>query len=107
MKYVNKYLRNFRPYKLASHRIWTADTEERERILKLDWNEATIQPSPKVDERLKKLVNDGTFYNLYPATYNEELLNCCPITLICPKRISSILQVQIACMNILRNCTLL
>lgn len=74
MKYINKYLRNFRPYKLASHRIWTANVEERERILKLDWNEATVQPSPLVGERLKKLVNDGSFYNLYPSTYNEKLL---------------------------------
>ncbi len=74
MKYINKYLRNFIPYKLASHRIWMADAEERARILKLDWNEATIPPSPKVGERLKKLIDDGSFYNLYPSTYNEELL---------------------------------
>lgn len=75
MKFVNKYLRNFTPYKLASHKIWTVTNEERQQILKLDWNEATIQPSPKVDERVKALVAKGNFYNLYPATYNEELLD--------------------------------
>lgn len=74
MSFVNKYLRNFTPYKLASHKIWTVDPEQRKEILKLDWNEAVIQPSPKVAERLRALVADGGFYNLYPATYNAELM---------------------------------
>ena len=47
-KFVNKYLRNFTPYSLASHVIWNVEPEERAGILKLDWNEATIPPSPKV-----------------------------------------------------------
>ena len=74
MSFINKYLRNFTPYKVASHKVWTVKTEERRNILKLDWNEATIAPSPLVGERLKKLVNGEQFYNLYPATLNEELL---------------------------------
>lgn len=74
MKFVNKYLRNFVPYKLASHKIWTVNIDERKNIIKLDWNEATISPSPKVGERIKKLVNEPSFYNLYPSTYNKELL---------------------------------
>lgn len=74
MSYINKYLRNFRPYKVASHRVWTADAEERAHILKLDWNEATIGPSPKVHERIQALVDGAPFYNLYPSTCNEELL---------------------------------
>ena len=74
MSYINKYLRNFKPYKLASHKVWTVDPNEREKILKLDWNEATIPPSPIVAMRLKKLVLQSNFYNLYPSTYNEELL---------------------------------
>ena len=65
---------NFAPYKVASHKIWTVEPAQRKEILKLDWNEAVIQPSPKVAERLKALVEDGTFYNLYPATYNSELM---------------------------------
>ena len=73
MSYINKYLRNFKPYKLASHKIWTVKPEERERILKLDWNEATVPPSPHVGERLKNLVANGNFYNLYPSTYNQEI----------------------------------
>ena len=74
MKFVNKYLRNFKPYKLASHKIWNVSSEERKSFLKLDWNEATIPPSPLVIERIRNLV-DNSFYNLYPSTYNSELLS--------------------------------
>lgn len=73
MKFINKYLRNFEPYKLASHKIWTAGEEERKTILKLDWNEAAIPPSPKVSQRMEELVRKNQFYNYYPSTYNEEL----------------------------------
>lgn len=73
MKFPNKYLRNLKPYKLASHKIWSVSPEERTSILKLDWNEATIPPSPKVEERIEKLLQEPCFFNLYPATYNEEL----------------------------------
>lgn len=72
MSYINKYLRNFKPYQVASHKIWTVSPEERSRILKLDWNEATQQPSPEVIKRIKKLI-DTDFLNYYPATYNQEL----------------------------------
>jgi len=72
MSYINKYLRNFKPYKVASHKVWTVDPAERTSILKLDWNEATYEPSPVVKERLKKLL-ETDFLNLYPATYNAEL----------------------------------
>lgn len=72
MNYINKYLRNFKPYKVASHKIWQVTEGQRSGILKLDWNEATVQPSPMVCARLQKLL--GTqFLNYYPATYNEEL----------------------------------
>ena len=74
MKFVNKYLRNFTPYKLASHKIWLVAPKERNNILKLDWNEATIPPSQKVNERILRLVTENVCYNLYPSTYNNELL---------------------------------
>lgn len=73
-KYINKYLRNFVPYKLASHKIWTVDPDERSKILKLDWNEATIPPSPNVQKRLLKLVKEEPFYNLYPCTVNQAIV---------------------------------
>lgn len=72
MSYINKYLRNFKPYKVASHKVWQVNSDERRKILKLDWNESTLQPSPKVKERLLKLFSTD-FLNLYPSTYNEEI----------------------------------
>ena len=74
MKFPNKYLRNLKPYKLASHKIWTVSPEERKEILKLDWNESTIPPTPKVKEYIKKILNEPTFFNLYPTTHNEQLI---------------------------------
>lgn len=72
MSYINKYLRNFKPYNVASHKIWSVDPKERPSILKLDWNESTIEPSAMVKERLRNLL-DTEFLNIYPATYNSEL----------------------------------
>ena len=72
MHYINKYLRNFKPYRVASHKVWQVSAEKRKEILKLDWNESTIQPSPIVAESLRGLM-DTRFLNYYPATYNEEL----------------------------------
>ncbi len=74
MRFINKYLRNLSPYKVASHKIWEVTQEERQKILKLDWNEATIPPSPLVNDRLTKLVSQQDLYYLYPSTHNAELL---------------------------------
>lgn len=74
MKFINKYLRNLKPYKLASHKIWAVKPEERAGILKLDWNEATCPPSPKVGESLSSLLDGPSFFNLYPTTRNDLLL---------------------------------
>lgn len=74
MKFINKYLRNLAPYKVASHKVWEVTDDERKTILKLDWNEATIPPSPNVKERLRKIVENEDIYFLYPSTYNQEIL---------------------------------
>jgi histidinol-phosphate aminotransferase len=73
MKYVNKFLRNLSPYNLASHKIWEVEAAERKNILKLDWNEATIPPSPKVLEKIEDMLKNDSFFNLYPKTYSKEL----------------------------------
>ncbi len=70
--HVNKYLRNLSPYKTVPHKIWEVD--EKSTILKLDWNEATIPPSPKVFYAINNLLNKPDFFNLYPKTTNNELL---------------------------------
>lgn len=75
MHFPNKYLRNISPYKLASHAIWSVSPLEREDMLKLDWNEATIAPSPLVKQRIMELLSQPDFFHLYPTTNNEHLLN--------------------------------
>lgn len=75
MSFINKYLRNFKPYKVASHKVWLVNEEERKKILKLDWNESTNEPTPLVKERIMNLLNNNEFFHLYPATYNQELLD--------------------------------
>ncbi|MDR0840055.1 MAG: histidinol-phosphate aminotransferase family protein [Christensenellaceae bacterium] len=74
MVYFNSFLRNLKPYPLASHKIWTVDRDERDGMLKLDWNEATIPPSPKVSENIHALLEKENFYNIYPPTTNPKLL---------------------------------
>lgn len=70
---VNKYLKNLIPYNVVPHKIW--EVEDKNSILKLDWNESTIPPSPKVKNALLELTQKADFYNLYPKTKNDELLN--------------------------------
>ena len=73
MRYYNKFQWSLKPYRLASHKIWSVTPAERDEYLKLDWNEATIQPSPCVSKRIHKLIETENFYNLYPDMINPEL----------------------------------
>ena len=73
-KFLNVFLESIKPYKSASHKIWTLNKEDKLKALKLDWNEATISPSPLVVARLKEMVLDGDFYNLYPSTENKTII---------------------------------
>ena len=72
--YVNKYLQDIKPYKTSSHKIWEVPASQRSEILKLDWNEASLPPSPKVKERLLTLLKENDFLHLYPKTYNKTIL---------------------------------
>ena len=73
MRYYNKFQWSLKPYRLASHKIWSVTPQERDEYLKLDWNEATIQPSPCVSKRIHQLLEVENFYNLYPDMINPEL----------------------------------
>lgn len=75
MIHINPYVQNIKPYTVASHKIWAVSPEERAGILKLDWNEASVDPSPKVMAALKELMAQGDFFRLYPSTFNEELMD--------------------------------
>lgn len=75
MKLINRYLRNLKPYNLASHKIWEENSINSIKILKLDWNESTIPPSPLVKQSLMKIVENESIYPLYPSTNNLKLLD--------------------------------
>ncbi len=70
--HVNKYLRNLSPYRTVPHKIW--EVEDKSSILKLDWNEGTLPPSPKVNAAINELLSKPDFFNLYPKTKNDELM---------------------------------
>lgn len=74
MSLWNETLETIKPYTVASHKIWAVEPGERGRILKLDWNESTIPPSPLVKKRLQELMEQEDFFRLYPSTFNEELM---------------------------------
>ena len=73
MALEKQQITNLQPYKVASHKIWDVSPEERSNILKLDWNEATIPPSPLVHKRIMELLEHPNFYQFYPATHSDEL----------------------------------
>lgn len=68
--FENKNLTSLVPYKLSSHKAW--ELENSSNILKLDWNEATISPSPSVFLAIKKALNMNHL-NWYPNTNNASL----------------------------------
>ena len=74
MSLWNETLNTIKPYTVASHKIWAVEPAERSQILKLDWNEATIPPSPLVRQRLMALMEEEDVFRLYPSTFNEALM---------------------------------
>jgi histidinol-phosphate aminotransferase len=68
---ARKLLTKLKPYVLSSHKAWQID--ESLSVLKLDWNEATIGPSPLVLERLKSAINSDRL-NWYPDINNKRLI---------------------------------
>jgi len=69
--FANKYVKVLKPYPLVSHRAW--ELQGKEDVLKLDWNEATVPPSPKVKETLMKFLENGNMH-WYPDVNNSLLL---------------------------------
>ncbi len=70
--FESKFVKKIKPYKLSSHNAW--DYFYDDDVLKLDWNEAVIAPSPLVFENINKLIRNGKL-NWYPNTYNLKLIN--------------------------------
>jgi histidinol-phosphate aminotransferase len=70
--FENKKIRNISPYTLSTPEVWSFSQDDD--VLKLDWNEATIKPSPKVLTKIAKILNHGKL-NWYPNINNTELIN--------------------------------
>ena len=58
---LNRYLINLRPYKPVSQEIWSLPSEEWNNVLKLDWNESTIEPAPAVKKAVIDFVKQSSF----------------------------------------------
>lgn len=70
--FANKYVKVLKPYPLVSHKAW--ELQGKRKILKLDWNESTIPPSPKVKNNILKFLENGNMH-WYPDVNNITLLN--------------------------------
>jgi histidinol-phosphate aminotransferase len=70
--FANKYVKVLKPYPLVSHKAW--ELQGNEDVLKLDWNEATIPPSPKVKESIEQFLGSGNMH-WYPDVNNIVLLD--------------------------------
>lgn len=71
MKFANRNIKTLKPYKLASHKIW--EVANQNDVLKLDWNESTVPPSPKVIKAITELVVSKGL-QFYPDVNNKELV---------------------------------
>ncbi|ELR63770.1 Histidinol-phosphate aminotransferase [Photobacterium marinum] len=68
--FFNKFIRSLNPYKVSSHKAWDYTSDPH--MLKLDWNEATIQPTPLVSKYISEFLSTGRL-NWYPNVDNTEL----------------------------------
>ena len=71
---LNRYLINLRPYMPVSQEIWSLPSEVWDNVLKLDWNESTIEPAPAVKKAVIDFVSSNDFFRLYPSTFNRKLI---------------------------------
>ena len=68
--FFNKFVKNLMPYKVSTHKAWEYIDDND--VLKLDWNESTVSPSPEVRAELEKFVSSGKM-NWYPNVDNIKL----------------------------------
>jgi len=67
---VPKFISEIEPYKVRSE---INPLINHNRILKLDWNESTVQPSQKIIDEVLSFISKGNL-NLYPKIVNPELM---------------------------------
>lgn len=68
--FVAKAVKDLKPYTVSSHAAW--EIKDKSAVLKLDWNESTIPPSPLVRERVLNHI-DTENLNWYPDVDNSLL----------------------------------
>ncbi|HOX44726.1 MAG TPA: histidinol-phosphate transaminase [Myxococcota bacterium] len=69
---IAKRVQTLKPYEAVSSRV-KIERNPSIRHHKLDWNESTIQPSPKVHEALVNFVSQGGALNWYPDLFHLPL----------------------------------
>lgn len=69
--HINKNIEKLKPYKLSTHKAWESIGDED--VLKLDWNEASCKPSPKVVHEVNNYILNGRL-NWYPDVANTQLI---------------------------------
>ena len=67
-------VRALTPYEAVSSQAAIEATLDHENSFKLDWNESTIDPSPKVTEAITAYLGQGRGLNWYPQLGSEELV---------------------------------
>lgn len=67
------YVHKTKPYRPVSQQAWELAQSGCGDVLKLDWNEATIPPSPSVLEAVNQMTSGG-YLNWYPSLENRQLL---------------------------------
>lgn len=70
--FSNKFIKELQPYKVSDHKAWHLGDDPD--VLKLDWNESAVSPSPLVKQRLIDFISNGRL-NWYPNINNDELIN--------------------------------
>ena len=66
-------LQKLKPYFVTPHKVW--DLKDKSKILKLDWNESTIPPSPNVTSQIKEYLDNNKTLNWYPNLKNNILIS--------------------------------
>lgn len=69
----SRYVEHIRPYDAVSSR--DKIPESGEGVFKLDWNESTIPPSPRVIEAIAKFLGNTHHLNWYPELYSKRLVS--------------------------------
>ena len=72
MKFTNKNIENLKSYVVSSPKAW--NFKNKSEVLKLDWNESTIKPSPKVFESIIDSMKNKQ-WNWYPNINNTDLID--------------------------------